>query len=114
MLLNIFERISEELIIIDNYANKELLDIVSNYCNKVIIISKNIDEILIRKYNSQYNNVRFINNNSFHDRFIIIDRKILYHSGASFKDLGIKCFGINRIEDKKYLSMLLEEISIYE
>ena len=111
MLLNIFERISEELIIIDNYANKELLDIVSNYCNKVIIISKNIDEILIRKYNSQYNNVRFINNNSFHDRFIIIDRKEIYTIGSSIKDIGKKTTCINKIEDEKELNKILEKIT---
>ena len=111
MLLNIFERISEELIIIDNYANKELLDIVSNYCNKVIIISKNIDEILIRKYNSQYNNVRFINNNSFHDRFIIIDRKEIYTIGSSIKDMGKKITSINKINDEKELNKILEQIT---
>ena len=82
MLLNIFGRISEELIIIDNYANKELLDIVSKYCNRVIIISKNLDESLIKKYNSQYSNVTFINNDSFHDRFLIIDRKDVYNIGS--------------------------------
>ena len=58
---------------------------------------------LIEKYNyqcfkdftnqleKQYNNIKFINNDSYHDRFIIIDRKIAFHSGASFKDLGKKC-----------------------
>ena len=45
---------------------------------KIIIVSKNIDEILRKKYESQYNNITFINNNSFHDRFIIIDNKDLY------------------------------------
>ena len=35
----------------------------------------------------------------FHDRFIIIDNKELYHCGASLKDLGKKCFGINKIEE---------------
>ncbi|MBQ3475089.1 MAG: ORF6N domain-containing protein [Bacilli bacterium] len=111
MILNIFGRISEELIIIDNYANKELLDIVSNYCNKVIIISKNIDEILIRKYNSQYNNVTFINNDSFHDRFLIIDRKEIYTIGSSIKDIGKKTTCINKIEDEKELNKILEQVT---
>ena len=42
------------------------------------------------KYEKQYSNIEIINTNIFHDRFIIIDNKILYHSGASFKDLGSK------------------------
>ncbi|MBR3117219.1 MAG: ORF6N domain-containing protein [Bacilli bacterium] len=111
MLLNIFGRISEELIIIDNYANKELLDIVSKYCNRVIIISKNLDESLIKKYESQYSNVTFLNNDSFHDRFLIIDRKDVYNIGSSIKDIGKKTTCINKIEDEKELNKILERIT---
>ena len=48
--------------------------------------------------------------NIFHDRFIVIDN-ILYHVGASFKDLGKKCFAISKIEDKNILNNLMKEIS---
>ena len=74
---------------------------------KIIIVSKNIDEVLKKKYKSQYNNVSFINNNSFHDRFIILDKNKLYSSGASFKDLGKKCFGINIIEDIEIINKII-------
>ena len=87
-----------------------MLDILKIINLRIIIISKNVDEILIKKYQKQYNNVTFINNNSFHDRFIIIDKKILYTCGSSFKDLGKKCFAINRTDDKKILNVLLENI----
>lgn len=50
-------------------------------------------------------------NNTFHDRFIIIDKKILYHSGASFKDLGKKCFEISKIDEKDILEKLIKMIS---
>ena len=73
-------------------------------------LSKNIDEILKKKYKIQYNNVTFINNDSFHDRFIIIDKKKIYSCGASFKDLGKKCFAINEMDNKNYLKMLLKDI----
>jgi len=43
----------------------------------------------------------------FHDRFIIIDNKELYHCGASIKDLGKKCFGINKIEDKSIIDKIM-------
>ena len=45
--------------------------------------------------------------NKFHDRFIIIDNKELFHCGASIKDLGKKCFGINKMEDKSIIRKLL-------
>ena len=95
-----------------NYAGKELLDILKKIDNHIIIVSKNIDEILKKKYESQYSNITFINNNSFHDRFIIIDNEILYSCGSSFKDLGKKCFAINEFNDKDYLKKLLEIINL--
>ena len=110
ILLDIFNKSKGEIIIIDNYAGKELLDILKKVDKKIIIVSKNIDEILKKKYESQYKNISFINNNSFHDRFIIIDRKVLYTCGASFKDLGKKCFAIHELEDKEYLNRLINLI----
>ena len=74
------------------------------------IVSSNIDSTLKKKYESQYSNVTFINNNTFHDRFIIIDRKELYNSGASFKDLGKKCFAITKMEDNNILKELLNKL----
>jgi hypothetical protein len=112
ILLEIFNKSSNEIIIIDNYFSKDLLDILRKLEKKIIIVSKNFDNELIKKYNSQYENIVFLNNNSFHDRFIIIDRKIVYSCGASFKDLGKKCFAINEFNDKEYLNKILSIIDV--
>ena len=69
-----------------------------------------MNETLIKKYKSQYNNVELVYDNKFHDRFIIIDNKDIYHCGSSFKDLGKKCFAINKIESSKILNDVLDEI----
>ena len=110
LLIDILSKSKEEVIIIDNYAGKELLDIIKDIKQNIKIVSSNIDSTLKKKYESQYSNVTFINNNTFHDRFIIIDRKELYNSGASFKDLGKKCFSLNKIEDKEILSNIIKKI----
>lgn len=110
VLLEIFNIAEEEIIIIDNYVNKELLDILKNINNNILIISSNINNTLKAKYSKQYNNIDFINNDSYHDRFIIIDRKRVFHSGASFKDLGKKCFGIHEIENKIEIDRLINEV----
>lgn len=99
-----------EIIIRDNYARKELLDILKNIKSKITIISKNIDDTLIKKYQSQYKNIEFKQLDIFHDRFIIIDRKILYNFGSSFKDLGKRCFAINEMDSKETLELLLTKI----
>lgn len=111
VLLEIFDLSKEEIIIIDNYVGKEVLDLLRKINKKIIVISSNIDDTLKKKYLEQYSNVLFINNDSYHDRFIIIDRKKLFHCGASFKDLGKKCFGINEIENKIEIEKMLENIN---
>ena len=110
LLMDILSKAKNEIIIIDNYAGKELLDIIKDISIDIKIVSSSIDSTLKKKYESQYSNVTFINNNTFHDRFIIIDRKELYNSGASFKDLGKKCFSLNKIEDKEYLENIIKKI----
>ena len=107
LLLDIFNSSNNSIVIIDNYISKSLLDVLSKTNKKITIYTKNIDNNLINKYNSQYHNVNIKINNSFHDRFIIIDNKVLYHCGASFKDLGKKCFAINKIDDKEILCSIL-------
>ena len=110
VLLEIFDIAKEEIIIIDNYIGKALLDELRNINRKLIVVSSNIDETLKKKYLKQYNNIKFINNDSYHDRFIIIDRKIVFHSGASFKDLGKKCFAINEIDNKIEKEKLINDV----
>ena len=110
VLMEIFKLSEGEIIIIDNYAGKELFDILRIIHKKIVIISSHIDETLKKKYLKQYNNVLFIKNDSYHDRFIIIDRKMVFHSGASFKDLGKKCFAINEIENKIENDKLIKDV----
>ena len=113
LLIDIFKGAKEEIIIIDNYADKSILDMITNLNVKVTIVTRKFNllkDIDIKKYNKQYHNLKVIYSDKFHDRFIIIDRKDLYHSGASYKDLGNKCFAINKIEDNEYLKNILKKI----
>ena len=110
LLIHILNVAKKEIIIIDNYAGIELFDILKDVKCKIKIITKNTSEELIKKYNKQYDNVEVIKNDMFHDRFIIIDENVLYHSGASFKDLGKKCFSITKLNDIELISNLLSRI----
>ena len=110
LLIDILNASNQEIIIIDNYAGKELLDILKDISRSITIISKNINEELEKKYLSQYKNIKFIHNGTFHDRFIIIDNEVLYHCGSSFKDLGKKCFAISKIDDPNIFNNLLKNI----
>jgi hypothetical protein len=52
----------------------------------------------LEKHNKQYPPVEIKVYKNAHDRFIIIDKKHVYHIGASLKDLGKKLFGFSKME----------------
>ena len=96
-----------------NYIDKSVLDMLTykkeNVSVELITSSHYLTKLDIEKFNSQYN-LKIKYTNIFHDRFIIID-DTLYHVGASLKDLGKKCFGINKIEDRHYLDSILVKLN---
>ena len=110
LMVKIFDKALSSIIIIDNYIDKNILDILSKTSRNVTLITNKYNNIDYEKYKEQYNNIAIVANNSFHDRFIILDKKVLYHSGASFKDLGKKCFAITKIESKEILDSLLDKL----
>ena len=110
LLIDILSKAKKEIIVIDNYAGKKLFDIIRDINVIVKIYTENIDDISKEKYEKQYSNIEIISTNIFHDRFIIIDNRVLYHSGASFKDLGKKCFAITKIVEDNILEELLDKL----
>ena len=107
LMMDILDKAKEEIIIIDNYAGKELFDLLKDIKIGVKVYSKNFNKELISKYNKQYSNITVYTHTGFHDRFIILDKNILYHCGSSFKDLGVKCFAINKIDNIFLLNSIL-------
>ena len=78
---------------------------------EVVILTSdnsNIENLDIKKFNKEYPMLKVSKTNKFHDRFIIIDNKEMYPIGASIKDLGKKCFGINKIEDIEIVEKIIK------
>ena len=112
-IIDIFKNCKKELIIIDAYADKTILDMIRSVDIKVklIVSSKSkLSKTDIFKYNKQYNNLEVIYNNSFHDRYFILDDKIVYHCGTSLNYIGKKTFSINKIEDDFVIKNLINRI----
>jgi len=111
--ISIFKEANEEIIVVDAYADITFLDLIRNINCNIILITKNserLSDIEIAKYNKQYNNLKVIRDNSFHDRYFILDRKIVYHSGASLNNAGSKTFSLNKLEDEFVISTILNNI----
>ena len=113
LIIDLIKEAMSKIIIIDNYIDKSILDMLiykkEDVTIQLITGTHYLTKLDINKFNSQYPNLIIKYSNIFHDRFIIIDNT-LYHLGASLKDLGKKCFGINKIEDKEYLDKIIEKI----
>ena len=110
LLMKILNKAKKKITIIDNYIDKNLLDILREINKDILIITNKYNNQDYTKYQSQYNNITLKINNNIHDRFIIIDNKELYHVGASLKDLGKKCFAINKIDSDKWLKEIIKEV----
>jgi hypothetical protein len=111
---DIFKTAKKRLIIIDAYTDNTLLDIIKRLNIDVIIITKK-DNLLthqdITKYNKQYHNLKVIYNNTFHDRYFIIDKTQVYHCGTSINRIGYKTFSINLISDEDVCNSLINKVN---
>ena len=95
-----------EIILIDNYIDETVFTIFSKYPNiKIKIYTANISKQLkldFQKYQTQYNNIEIIEFKNSHDRFLILDKKEIYHLGASLKDLGKKWFAFSKFDIQSF------------
>lgn len=111
LIIDIIKSAKTKILIIDNYIDDSILKMLSkkNKNVEVVILTSqncNLNKLDISRFNKQYPSLKISYTNKFHDRFIIIDNKELYHSGASLKDLGKKCFAISKIEDMEYVEKM--------
>ena len=111
LIIEIIKKAENKITIIDNYIDDSILKMLSKKQENVNVIlltsnKSNIQNIDIQKFNKQYPTIKLAYTNAFHDRFIIIDEKELYHLGASIKDLGKKCFAINKIENEEIIKVM--------
>ena len=112
IIIDIIKKANNKILIIDNYIDDSVLKMFTKKKNNVEVIiltsnKSNIQNIDIQKFNKEYPILKIAKTNKFHDRFIVIDNEEMYHLGASIKDVGKKCFGINKIEDKEIIGKII-------
>ena len=100
---DIITHAKKEIVLIDGYIDVITLNILAKKKAGVDVFlytlpSAKISSQDINNFNSQYPTLTVKKTTVFHDRFLIIDGAEGYHIGASLKDAGKKCFGINKIE----------------
>lgn len=113
LLASIIRQTEREIVLIDGYVDIDTLNILSKKKEGVKTIVYTLPSARITKkdvetFNAQYSELLVQRTTEFHDRFLILDRNIGYHIGASIKDAGKKCFGINKIEDEVVIKELIK------
>ena len=112
LIIDIIKRADKKILIIDNYIDDSILKMLTKKKEKVEVIiltseKSKMESLDVKKFNKEYPILKISRTNKFHDRFIVIDNKEMYHLGASIKDLGKKCFGINKIEDLEIIQKVI-------
>lgn len=93
----------KSIILIDNYVDESVLLLLTKRAKEctATIYTKQVSDKLkldLAKHNKQYPEIKIKKFSDSHDRFLIIDRKEIYHLGASLKDLGKKWFAFSKME----------------
>jgi hypothetical protein len=104
----------KEIILIDNYVDLIVLQRLAKKKKGVNVIiytdpKTKLTSQDIQTFNKQYPTIILNHTTKMHDRFMIIDNKVLYHIGASLKDLGKKCFAFE-ILDSSFIPDILKNI----
>jgi len=105
---------NKSIILIDNYVDESTLLMLSKRipnCNATIYTQKITAQLQLdlAKHNEQYPRIDIKTLKTSHDRFLILDRKEVYHIGASLKDLGKKWFGFSKLNE--FLPTILEKLN---
>jgi hypothetical protein len=103
LISDIIRSAKNSVVLIDNYVDDSVLMLFTKCRSdvEVLVYTKTITKILkqdLEKYNAQYSTIKINKLNTAHDRFLIIDNQVVYHFGASLKDLGKKWFAFSKLD----------------
>ena len=104
-----------EIILIDNYVDINTLNLLAKKKINVNVIIYTLNNKMLSKtdiinFNAQYPLLDVKYTKKFHDRFLIVDNSYGYHIGASIKDAGKKCFGINLIHEIDIIKDIIQRL----
>lgn len=118
LLTDLVSRAEREIVLVDGYVDVRTLNILAKKREGVAVAVYTSGNRLTRDdvdvFNAQYPSLTVLRTRAFHDRFLILDGETAYHIGASLKDAGKKCFGIDLIQDEGLTKMLIEKLRVLD
>ncbi|MEY8391154.1 ORF6N domain-containing protein [Lachnospiraceae bacterium 45-W7] len=117
LIVSLIQKADKEITLIDGYVDVGTLNLLSKKNQNVAVTVYTLKRTKLTKtdvenFNAQYPTLEVKYTKVFHDRFLILDRGTAYHVGASLKDAGKKCFGINLIQDEGIIKDILQRLEL--
>lgn len=117
IIVSLIQKAEKEIVLIDVYVDIGTLNLLTKKNDNVTVVMYTLKRTKlsqedVNNFNSQYPLLEVRYTKVFHDRFLILDKKNVYHIGASLKDAGKKCFGISLIEDAGIVRDILQRLEI--
>ena len=117
LLIGLIQKAEMEIVLVDGYVDVGTLNILSKKKENVAVTvytqqRTKLSQSDVDNFNAQYPKLDVKYTRAFHDRFLILDKTKAYHVGASLKDAGKKCFGINLIEDAGIVRDILQRLEL--
>ena len=104
----------QSIILIDNYIDFSVLERFAKKNTGVQVTiythpQTTVTEQDVQRFNAQYPLLEVKHTTAMHDRFLIIDNQVLYHIGASLKDLGKRCFAFD-VFDSSFIADIMARL----
>ena len=117
LLIGLILKAETEIVLVDGYVDVGTLNILSKKKENVVVTvytlqRTKLSQTDVDNFNAQYSKLDVKYTRAFHDRFLILDKTKAYHVGASLKDAGKKCFGINLIKDAGIVRDILQRLEL--
>ena len=117
LIVSLIQKSEKEITLIDGYVDVGTLNLLSKKKSDVAVTiytqkQTKLTKADVKNFNAQYPTLKIKYTKVFHDRFLILDRTTAYHVGASLKDAGKKCFGINLIQDAGIIKDILQRLEL--
>ena len=115
LIASLIQKATKSIELVDGYVDVVTLNLLAKKkkgvnVNIYTFAKTKLSQTDIKNFNSQYPTLNVKTTNSFHDRFLVLDDKTVYHIGASIKDVGKKCYGITLIQDSTMANDLINRL----
>lgn len=115
MLIKILKSAKNDIVIIDPYLDDTIFDFIELIDSEIsfkLLTSSKTKKVIIKLFNdlkTTRTTIQVKQSDDFHDRYIIINEKVIWHLGASINYMGRKAFQINKVITESEINKIIND-----